>query len=212
MLSFALLGSRTRFVAALAAAGACVAAAVASFAACLTAPPPELGTSTNERPEILGTAVQPAPGLLDEFHWPLDNVFVVPILLEDPTAPCSWRVFDLDMEQPPQQGQPPNLVTDGTCATSVVDAGFLQDVPIRQPNDGHCHVFTFIVAHGFSSVSTPDSIGGDTVSWYYEPSSALCRSYDAGAFQDGAFPSVDAPADRAPVTPESGPADSGVDP
>jgi hypothetical protein len=213
MPSIVTLGSRTRLAAALVAASVCVAAALATFAACLTAAPPDIGTSTNARPEILHTAVQPAEGLLDEYQWPTDGFFIVPIILSNPTEPCTWRVFDEDLEQPPAPGQAPTLVTDSpACVTTVVDAGFLQDVPIQQPTDGHCHKFTFIVAHGFSALNVPDSIGGDAVSWYYEPSNALCRYYDAGAFQDGAFPPVDAAADRPPITPESGPADVGVDP
>lgn len=218
MPSFVSLGSRARLAAALLAAAGCVAAAIAGVAACLTAPPPDIATSTNQRPEIVAGGVQPPQGLLDENQWPLDGVFVVPVIIPDPTATCTWRVFDVDMENPPPPGVVPPEVSESRtgCTTTVSDGGVsLQDVPIHLPSaDGHCHIFTFIVAHGFDpppSQNQPDSIGGASVSWTYAPSFGLCRFYDAGAFQDGAFP-MDALADGLPVTPESGAVDGGIDP
>jgi hypothetical protein len=202
-------GPRARVAAALVAAGACAATAIAGFAACLTAPPPDIGTSKNERPEIVHDAVTPPGGLLAA--WPADG-FIVPVLLSDPTVGCTWRVFDQDLEVSPQLG----YVLGGPCLTSLVDGGtILQDFRIsEQYMNGHCHVFTFIVAHGFSTnaLSVPDSIGGDSVSWEYAPPGALCNFYDAGALQDGAFPSVEAGTDGPLITPESGPLDSGGEP
>jgi hypothetical protein len=211
MLPLVPLGPRARVAAALVAAGACGAAAIAGFAACLTAPPPDIGTSTNERPEIVHDAVNPPGGLLTA--WPLDG-FVVPVLLPDPTVGCRWSLFDQDLEMP---SPPPGLTVyaNEACVTSVVDGGaILQDFQFggpTGPTDGHCHIYTFIVAHGFSAnaESVPDSIGGDSVIWEYLPPGALCNFYDAGALQDGAFPPVDAGKDGPLVTPESGPLDSG---
>jgi hypothetical protein len=209
MLSLVPLGPRARVAAALAAAGACFVAAIAGIAACLTAPPADIGTSTNERPEIVHDAVSPPGGLVA--GWPLDGIFVVPVLLPDPTVGCTWRLFDQDLEVSPQM----NPVIFRQCVTSLLDGGaILQDVPIQEPINGHCHIFTLIVAHGFSSnaLTVPDSIGGDTVSWEYAPPGALCNFYDAGALQDGAFPPGDAGTDGPLITPESGPLDSGGEP
>jgi hypothetical protein len=205
MLPLVPLGPRTRVVAALAAAAACGVAAIAAIAACLTAPPADVATSTNERPLIIHTSVQPPEGLLN--GWPVDNTFRVPILLPGPSATCVWELTDKDLEGTTK-------VADGTsCNTSIVDGGVIvQEVPYPPPSDGHCHVLTFIVAHGFSSAGVTDSAGGDDSVWEYAPPGALCNFYDAGAFQDGAFP-PDAGVDALPVLPESGPIpDSGVDP
>jgi hypothetical protein len=207
MLPFVPLGPRARVAAALVAAAACVGASIAGVA-CLTAPPPDIGTSTNERPEIVHDAVSPPGGLLA--GWPPGG-FIVPVLLPDPTVGCVWRTFDQDLDVSTQL----NAVVFQPCLTSVVDGGaIIQDVPLIEPMDGHCHIFTFVVAHGFSpSVpSVPDSIGGDTVKWEYAPPGALCNFYDAGTLQDGAFPPVDAGSDGLLITPESGPLDSGGEP
>jgi hypothetical protein len=199
MPSFVPLGPRVRLVAALLAAAACVAASVAAVSACLTAPPSDIGTSTNERPSICGTPVPPQ-GLLSS--WPSDRTFLVPVCLADPNAPCAWRVFDKDLET----GLSTEKNESETCLTSVLDSGVvIQDVTIFQPTDGHCHFYTFVVAHGFSAGDVPDSIGGDIATWEYAPPGALCNFYDAGAYQDGAFPAVDAGFDGVPITPESGP-------
>jgi len=206
MLPLVPLGPRARVAAALVAAAACVGATIAGVA-CLTAPPSDISTNTNERPEIVHTSVQPPEGLLN--GWPPDDFLRIPVLLPDPSATCAWQLFEKDLEGATQfrAGQP--------CDTSVIDGGVIvQEVPIgEQPTDGHCHVFTFIVAHGFSAAGVPDSIGGDTSTWEYLPQGALCTFYDAGALQDGAFPPGDAGVDGPLVTPESGPLpESGVDP
>lgn len=208
MLSFVPLGPRMRVAAALVAAAACVVAGVGAIGACLTAPPADIGTSTNERPLIIGTSVPPQGLLIN--GWPTDDIFLVPVYLPDPNAPCAWRVFDKDLES----GSNMEVGESPTCITSVLDGGVVvQDVRIRQPTDSDCHVLTFVVAHGFSAGDVPDSIGGDIATWEYAPAGSLCNFYDAGAFQDGAFPSVDAGFDGVPITPESGPLpESGGDP
>jgi len=203
MLPFVPLGSRARVAAALAAAAACGAAAIAGIAACLTAPPADVGTSTNERPTIIHDAVYPPEGLIAQ--WPIDNRFLVPVQLPGPTSSCFWSDFDQDTELGTQQ--PLDINTQ--CTTSVMDGGVaVQDFQIKQPVDGHCHVFKFVVAHNFSAEGLPDSIGGDLVKWEYEPPNAFCNFYDAGPLQDGAFPQ-DAGSDGLLIPPESGPSDSG---
>ncbi len=212
MPSFVSLDSHARLAAALLAGAACVATAVAGVAACLTAPPPDIGTSTDQRPEIIHNAVQPPEGLLN--GWPPANSFLVPVRLPDPSATCQWQLLDQDQDTPLNEG--PKLIASNSCDKSVADGGIIvQDPPVgEQPSDGHCHVFTFIVAHAFSpgALGVPDNIGGDTVVWKFLPPGALCNFYDAGAFQDGSFPR-DAGTDGLPVTPESGPfPESGADP
>lgn len=207
MPSFVPLGPRARVATALFAGAATTAASIACVAACLTAPPSDIGTSTNERPLIVGTS-DPPQGLLD--GWPPDNLFLVPVFLPDPNAPCAWRVFDRDLES----NATIEKAESTTCITSVQDGGVvMQDFRIAEPADGHCHLFTFVVAHGFSAAMIPDSIGGDIATWTYAPAGALCSYYDAGAFQDGAFPPGDAGFDGVPITPETGPGpESGADP
>lgn len=133
----------------------------------------------------------------------------MPVRLRDPNATCQWRFFDDDLESP----QGPVFKGGQPCSTTVSDGGvIIQEVSYGQPTDGHCHRLTFAVAHGFSpgELDVPDNIGGDNANWDFLPPG--CNFYDAGAFQDGAFP-VDAGTDGLPVTPESGPIpDSGGDP
>jgi len=75
-------------------------------------------------------------------------------------------------------------------------------------DDSLCHRIDFLVAHQFDpgSAHTWDSVGGDIVSWFFNPGGNPngCPLYDAGALQDGAFPSADTGADGLPVVPESG--------
>lgn len=206
MLPYAYLGSRPRIAAALVAAVACAAAAIAGVAACLTAPPSDVGTSADERPEIIHPALYPPEGVIRQ--WPPENVFYVPIRLPDPTATCVWRDVDQDIEA----ATVTTINNNVACTISLLDGGVIvQNANIPQPTDGHCHVLTFVVAHAFAG-NVPDSIGGDTARWEYEPPGALCNFYDAGALQDGAFPPSDAGSEGLPVTPESGAGDSGGDP
>jgi hypothetical protein len=204
MLPFVPLGPRARVAAALTAAAACGVAAIAGIAACLTAPPADVGTSTNERPLILHTSVQPPEGLLN--GWP--DTFQIPILLPDPSATCQWELFDRDLEGST------TFVTSNNCVTSIIDGGVIVEElnGIKAPTGSHCHVFTFIVANGFSSSGVPVSSGGDYATWEYAPPGALCNFYDAGAFQDGSFPPGDSGADVL-IAPESGPIpEAGIDP
>lgn len=206
MLRSALRLARPRRRAALlaAAAAACVGAAVVSMAACLTSPPGDLPTLPLHRPTILHDAVQPPT---DQVLTELPIEFVVPVVLEDPNEFFEWDVFVNypDNGTEPQIGpnfQPP---TPGTLDGGV----FLQTFgPLSQdkiPDPTACNRIEFIVAHQFNQASphTPDSTGGDIVTWLYSTggAAACVASYDAG---DGAFPDTGSTTDGPPIVPEGG--------
>jgi hypothetical protein len=200
MLRFAVLGFA-------AAACACIAIAIAASTACLTAPPPDLAQPAVHPPHIQHFAVQPPP---DQIVAELPVEFVVPIVLDDPNQSFQWDVFvDYDPEANPNPVRYPHLVqpTPGT-----LDGGtYIQTFDLRgEPSleSSGCHRIEFLVAHAFNDTSshTWDSVGGDIVSWMYNPggSPGGCPVYDAGALQDGAFPPPDSSPDTLPVVPESG--------
>jgi hypothetical protein len=193
------IGSRPR-AALLAGAGcASLGAAFASLAACLTAPPPDLPELPLHRPTILHDAVVPPT---DYVLTQLPTEFVVPVVLEDPNEYFSWSVFVDYPEVPAQAFFGVETPTPGT-----IDGGvFLQtfdDPPVDDP--AACNRIEFIVAHQFnqSSPHTPDSLGGDIVTWLYSTGgpAACVETYDAG---DGAFVSADVVADTLPISPQDG--------
>jgi hypothetical protein len=183
-------------------------------AACITAPPPQLPEETEHRPTILHESVVPSGVILAEL--PLE--FEVPVDLEDPNESFQWDVF-IDYEaciDPPNctsatpPRTPPGVVTV-TPTPGTLDGGIAW-VSFSAPTDldpSQCHSIQVFVAHQFEpgSPHQPDSIGGDSVQWIYDPPGAVSCDlivYDAGAFQDGAFPPADAPSEALPAVPESG--------
>jgi hypothetical protein len=71
------------------------------------------------------------------------------------------------------------------------------------PSTTSCHTIQFVVGHrltlsnsGSSEVFTPDSLGGDQITWFYMPDGVPggCPSYDGGA-DSGIGPIPDAQAD-----------------
>jgi hypothetical protein len=82
---------------------------------------------------------------------------------------------------------------------------------VTKPDPSLAHRIDFLVGHSFSvqAPHTWDSVGGDIVTWTYNPggSASGFPLYDAGALQDGAFPPADAPSDGVLITPESGAGD-----
>ncbi|HEY1691179.1 MAG TPA: hypothetical protein VGG39_03405 [Polyangiaceae bacterium] len=190
---------------------AAVAAALVGSTACLSAPPPDLPVPALQRPIILRGAVQPPAGpILGSFP----QEFVVPVLLQSPDEPFQYDAF-VDFAQcvgfscgsgttpyiPPTTVTP----TPGTLDGGVYLAHF---DPPAGVDPSSCHTIEFDVAHAFDTnlPHTPDSIGGDSVSWIYSPTGNLtgCTLYDAGSLQDGAFPPSDAASDGLPVTPQDG--------
>jgi hypothetical protein len=202
--AFRLARSRRRAASLAAAALGCVCAAVASMVACLTAPPGDLPTLPLHRPTILHDAVQPPTdqvlGTL-----PADGVFVVPVVLEDPNEFFEWAVFInyVDHNSPARYLQP-ETPTPGTIDGGVFPVSFqLFETDFSDPMA--CNRIDFLVAHQFnqSSPHTPDSTGGDIVTWLYSSggAAACVETYDAG---DGAFPSGDAGGDGSIVVPQDG--------
>jgi hypothetical protein len=189
------------------AACSCAAVALAATTACLTAPPPDLPQPPLHRPTILHESVKPPP---DEILTALPVEFLVPIVLEDANETYEWDVFvDFDPGAPTPSA-PVRFPTQET--PTGLDGGVVLQPFSLSANDGldpsSCHRIEFLVAHGFNT-GTPhtwDSIGGDIVSWLYNPggSPAGCPVYDAGSLQDGAFPPADGGTDGLPLVPESG--------
>ena len=194
-----------------AAAGGCFAFALATTSACVTAPPPELAQLSEQRPTILHDAVvPPANAILAEM--PLE--FVVPVELDDPEESFEWDVFvDYNPCADPTNCQPtppsiyPQLVQP---QADTVDGGVvLVSFPgIADLDDSLCHRIDFLVAHQFdSNRRIPGTAWAGTSrrgSSIPAATPTAVRVYDAGALQDGAFPSADTGADGLPVVPESG--------
>jgi hypothetical protein len=160
--------------------------------ACFTAPPPDLPAESITRPTILGSSAFPPEGtLLTEL--PAGD-FVVPVQV-GASGSFEWDVF-VDGTVLYAPSQPMSLDnSDG----GIVAVPFPLSEGDFQP--GRCpHRIEFFVAHQFdpSSPRTPQSYGGDSIAWTYEP--VGCLNYDAG---DGAFPQ-DAGLDALPIAPESG--------
>ena len=177
------------------AAAGCVATVVAAFYACVTVPPPDVATTSAHPPVIDHSAVVP-PEATTLTAWPA--TVAIPIELFDPDEPFEYEVF-VDYEPTVTSGPdlgpiavqaPPDALDGGVLLLEVVTPG--------NPLDGLCHKLEVDVAHSFSSVHTPDSVGGDSVWWWYGPHG--CPSTWQ---QDGAFP-VDAPYDGVVLVPESG--------
>jgi len=184
-------------------ASACGLGAIAATVACITAPPPDLPIVPLHRPTILHDNVTPPT---DEVLTVWPQQWLVPVEVDDPSDTFWFDVFvDPDVNPDPAFGpvqqQPSPTAMDG--GLTVVRFG-----PLSQPDPSFCHRVKFEVAHSFSQTSPPipDSIGGDSVVWFYNPGGGLggCPEYDAGALQDGAFPPGDAPIDGLPVVPDAG--------
>jgi hypothetical protein len=185
---------------------ACAAIAAVTSTACITAPPPDLPQPPAHRPTILHESVVPPP---DQILAVLPTEFVIPVQLDDPNQSFEWEIFvDYDPLQAPNpyytlQVQPTPDTVDGGIIT--VDAPPPTD---SQADPSRCHRIDFLVAHAFDPATphTWDSIGGDIVTWIYNPGGGPggCPVYDAGSLQDGAFPPADAPSDGLPIVPESG--------
>jgi hypothetical protein len=130
--------------------------------------------------------------------WPSDGTFMVPVQIATPGEAFVYEVFeDYPANQVPAVPRSaPSLATDGGVAL----VRFVLRPP--PPDNGTCpHRIEFIVANGFAGQHTPDSVGGDIVTWFYTEGGGPngCPSYDAGT---GAFP--DAASDVLPVPPEAG--------
>jgi hypothetical protein len=140
--------------------------------------------------------------------------FRVPIVLEDQNESYCYAVLvDFD----PYNNNTNAAVHDCTTANPAAADGGVEVVefPLEPLDPSFCHTIEFIVAADFNKESpyTPTSIGGDLVTWLYNPSGGeSCPVYDAGGLGDAGFV-VDAPLDGLPLVPESGgAAETGGDP
>jgi hypothetical protein len=190
---------------ALVVAGCAVASALVT-GACLIAPPPDLPQPPVHRPTILHDAVFPHTDQILTTLPP--QGFIVPVELEDPNELFCYNVFvDFD----PYNNRDPALATRCQSATpATADGGVFQvsfglNSSLVDPT--FCHRIEFIVAAGFNADSphTPNSIGGDSVTWLYSAAGGGgCPAYDASLLGDSGWPMPDAGPDVLPVTPESG--------
>ena len=192
---------------------------IGGIAGCITTPPPDLPAPPLRRPTILHSSVCP-PADVPLVDWPADANFIVPVEPGDPehALDFEWAVFvDYDPSPTPIRSDHGLKLLQQHPMSAVQGGIVLVDFPLMPPGTppdlpGLCHRVEFLVAHQFNSPSgtpvadnrlfhTPDSVGGDMVTWQYTAGGLAegCPEYDAGALQDGAFPPDDAPSDGLPV-------------
>lgn len=178
-----------------AAVAALVFGAALSLSCIIADPPADLPQYPAIRPTIVKGSVLPPS---DRVVLPPLPTFVVPVELVDQNATFAWNAFlDFDPVTNPLPvaggvvGLEPGTADGGVRAVSFS----LADVP----NPTRCHTIEFLVALSFNSASphTPNAPGGDSVSWFYNPSGSVdgCPTYDAGQFDASSL--VDAAGDAA---------------
>jgi hypothetical protein len=195
-------------------AGAALSACALSFllpgVACIVAPPPDLPPQPVIRPTILHDSAYPLPDqILTAADIPDGGTltFLVPVELVDPTRTFSWELF---VDYDPYAATTPLLFGQVQPTPGSVDGGTIV-VPFalnfgEAPLDmAYCHRIQFLVAYTFSASHTPDSLGGDSVTWLYNGAGGVngCPPFDAG-LGDSGVPLTDAGPDQLPVVPESG--------
>jgi hypothetical protein len=194
-----------------AALSACALAVLLPLAACIVAPPPDLPPQPVSRPTILHDSVfPPADQILTGAEIPDGGTltFLVPVDLVDPTRAFSWELF---VDYDPYSATAPLLFGQVQPTPGSVDGGTIV-VPFsldfgQAPLDmAYCHRIQFLVAYTFSASHTPDSLGGDSVTWLYNGAGGVngCPPFDASALGDSGVPLTEAGPDHPPVVPESG--------
>jgi hypothetical protein len=171
---------------------------VPAVACVLADPPASVPATPVVAPEIdHELVVPPVTSILTA--WPAEGEFDVPILVLDPSVTVEWEAFvDYD---PLSGGQPYVAPGEVGPGQDVDDAGErLLVARIPPPADlTSCHTLEILVALGFAENHTPNSVGGDSVTWFYSPTGSLdgCPIFEAGvpdAGEDASAP-VDASAD-----------------
>jgi hypothetical protein len=161
---------------------------VAGLAACIT-PPPEWTNPPPTRPVILDDEVEPP--LTQLLQTLPEGGFIVPVLVADPLETFSYSIFvDYDPDNNP-----------GQASLGVVSPGSTQyTVKFQAPlqlTAAACHRLDFLVMHDFARLTdgavlphTPDSVGGDQITWFYLPGGSPngCPGYDAGLPSSDASP------------------------
>jgi hypothetical protein len=176
--------------------------------ACIIAPPPDLPKATGRRPVIMHDSVVPPA---DEILATIPSEFLVPVELDDPSQPFEYDVF-IDYDPVTQTGLKiaPTRIDPSTIALDggIFLVSFQLDPSSSELVSGFCHRIELLVAHAFNpgAPHTPDSRGGDSVTWLYNGggAGAGCPPYDASALGDGGWMPQDENADGLLVTPESG--------
>jgi hypothetical protein len=185
--------------------GAVGAIAAGGIAACITAPPPDLPILPARGPRILEDGVQP-PTNAYLTELPADGQFLVPVEVNDPTQEIVGRVF-VDFYPGSDNMRSATAADQMITAQPALDGGptimsFMLSATADLGDPTACHLIQFFVADSFSGRSghTPgDSLGADSVSWFYTPNGPNgCFGYDAG---DGAA-AEDGAGDSLPLTPD----------
>jgi hypothetical protein len=195
-----------------AAISACALPLVVSAAACLVAPPPDLTPQPVSRPTILhDSAWPPADRILTAADLPDGGslTFLVPVELVDPSKTFSWELF---VDYNPYASNGPFIFgqvqpTPGSVDGGTIVVGFelpFGEAPLDTP---YCHRIEFLVAYTFSASHTPDSIGGDSLTWLYNGAGGVngCPPpFDASVLGDSGLSTADTGPDQLPIVPESG--------
>jgi hypothetical protein len=168
--------------------------------ACVVADPPSDLAQPPELPPLIvrGSVVPTASAILG--RWP--KHFIVPVELADPRVTFSYSAF---VDYNPITGEGIDgrspVLSEFEEASTVGNIRTL-DVPLDEPTSDRCHVVEIIVALRLTArtdpknAHTPDAPGGDSVTWFYNPSGDLagCPALDSGlpgppdADVDGALP------------------------
>jgi hypothetical protein len=151
--------------------------------ACVIADPPtELPRSPERRPTIVRSSVVPSTtSVLGS--WP--SKFIVPVELSDPRADIQWASF---VDYNPATGEGFDQTSKSRDEPAATNGNVRTlEIPITTPSSDGCHVVEVVVALRLNTTDprnahTPESPGGDSVSWFYSPSGDLagCPVLDAG--------------------------------
>ncbi len=155
---------------------------IAGVACVIADPPAQLPVPPLAPPEILHDLVTPPAPLITA--WPLE--FEIPVYVPDPTSLPLWHAF-LDYDPISHTGSFTNGVVDPDPAG---DDGGVRTIARRfsPPADiNFCHTLQVVVALTFVDDHTPDSTGGDSITWIYAPTGNLgdCPIFDAGPYDAG---------------------------
>jgi hypothetical protein len=153
------------------------------FAACVLAdPPPDLPGETQLHPVVVKSAVfPPTAQVLVELP---PSGFDVPVQIFDTDTAFEWQVF---VDYDPLVATAPVIATKASPpfaldgGLDVVDFDLVPYFAALDPTV--CHRIDFVVALAFepSSLHTPDSRGGDGVSWFYDVAGGLGGCPELGA-------------------------------
>ena len=184
----------------LASAGCACAFLALGGGACVVAPPAVLPSIPQRPPRILHDSVVPPQGVPLP-AWPVGaNAILVPLVVDDPNGQYDYRVF-VDYPEWPEFVSPPPDAPPAADGGAILAVSINPQQPIRGLIDlATCHEIRVVVAHGFLPNNiTPDSLGGDSVSWPYYPSGSPYTC----TVQDGGAPALDASAEVLPIPPVS---------